>query len=94
MNFEKWTKYKKDLLETRTNLQEFVKSRSVNIMVPVGKKALIRGSLQHTNELTVSHGASMFSDLSTQQAIDILDHRTKNCDARLSALEKEKELFS
>lgn len=93
MNFEKWTKHRKELLETRSNLQEFLKSRSVNIMVPVGKKALVRGTLQHTNEITVSHGASMFSDLSTSQAVDILDHRIKSCDERLTALEMEKNLF-
>lgn len=63
-------------------------------MVPLGKKAMVRGTLQHTNEVTVSHGASMFSDLSTAQAVDILDHRIKTCDERLGAFEKERELYS
>lgn len=91
---EKWQKYKKDLLETKENLREFVKSRSVNIMVPIGKKALIRGTLQHTNEVTVSHGASYFSDVSSTQAIELLEKRMKVCDERLLAIKKEKDLFT
>lgn len=93
-NEEKWQKYKKELSDTKTNLQEFVKSRSVSIMVPMGKKAFVRGTLQHTNELTVSHGAAMFSDVSTSQALDILEHRMDVCDNRLSDLEKELNLFT
>lgn len=91
---EKWRKYKKDLVETKVNLREFVKCRSVNIMVPIGKKALLRGSLQHTNEVTVSHGASLFSDVSSNQAIELLEHRMKVCDERLLAIESERNLFT
>lgn len=90
---EKWRKYKKELVETSGNLREFVKSHSLDIMVPMGKKAFMRGKLVHTNEVTVSHGTSIFSDVSSAQAIEILEHRMKLCDDRLSALEREKELF-
>lgn len=90
---EKWQKYRKELIETKANLKEFVKSRNVNIMVPVGKKALIRGTLEHTNEITASHGAGMFSDVSSAQATEILDHRISVCDNRLQAIETERDLF-
>lgn len=62
-------------------------------MVPIGKKALVRGKLTHTNEVTVSHGASYFSECSTSQAIEIIEKRIENCGKQLDALEKEKELF-
>ena len=67
---------------------------SLPVMVPMGRKAFVRGKIQHTNEITVCHGASMFSDVSSQQAIDILEHRMKLCDTQLKALELEKELFA
>lgn len=93
-NQQKWLKYKKELAETKKSLQEFIKSRSLNIMVPMGKKAYVRGILQHTNEVTVSHGCSLFSDVSSTQAIEILEHRMKLCDKQLEALDKEKDLFT
>lgn len=65
----------------------------MDIMVPIGSKALIPGRLLHTNEVTVCHGSGLFSDCSQQQALDIIQHRKNLCDERLSALEKEKELF-
>lgn len=91
---EKWRNFRKELVDTRGNLSEYVKQRCVNIIVPLGKKAMVRGTLLHTNEVTVSHGAAIFSDVSTAQAVDILDHRIKTCDERLEAFEKERELFS
>lgn len=94
VNKQKWLKYKKELVETKDNLKEFVKSRSINIMVPMGKKAFVRGCLQHTNEITVSHGSSLFSDVSSAQAVEILEHRIKLCETQLQALDKEKELFT
>lgn len=90
---EKWEIFKKELEETKTNLNEFVKSHSLDIMVPMGKKALIRGKLQHTNEITVSHGNGMFSDCSQIQAIEILNHRLNTCTTRLRALEAERNLY-
>lgn len=93
-NEEKWRKYKKELVDTSGNLKEFVRSHSLEIMVPIGKKAFLRGKLQHTNEVTVCHGASLFSDVSSSQAIEILEHRIKLCDERLSALDVEKDLFT
>ena len=62
-------------------------------MIPMGKKALIRGKLRHTNEITVSHGNGMFSDCSQIQAIEILNHRLNMCATRLRALEAERSLY-
>jgi unconventional prefoldin RPB5 interactor 1 len=94
VNEEKWRKYKEELKTTSGNLKEFVKSHSLEIMVPMGKKAFVRGKLLHTNEITVSHGSSIFSDVSSTQAVDLLEHRMKLCDTQLLAIEKERELFT
>jgi unconventional prefoldin RPB5 interactor 1 len=93
-NENKWRNYKEELLQTKESLHQFVKSHSLEIMVPMGKKAFLRGKLQHTNEITVSHGSSVFSDCSSGQANDFIENRIKNCDYQLKALEKEKELFT
>jgi hypothetical protein len=93
-NTRKWEKYKEDLLQTESNLKEFVKSTKVDIMVPMGKKALVRGQLIHTNEVTVCHGSSYFSDCSQAQAIETIQHRLKQCEERLKALKVEKSFFT
>lgn len=80
-------------MQTESSLNEFIKSTKVEIMVPLGKKALIRGRLQHTNEITVCHGEGIFSDCSQIQAKEILKHRLGLCKSRLDALEAERKLF-
>lgn len=63
-------------------------------MVPMGKKAFVRGQLVHTNEITVCHGTTgIFSDVSTIQALDLIEHRLKVCDGNLEAIRKERELY-
>ena len=62
-------------------------------MVPVGKKAFIRGTLQHTNDIIISLGSNYFSLVSNHQANDILRQRKIVCDNKLDDLRKEKELF-
>lgn len=93
-NTRKWEKYKEELKQTEKNLKEFVKSTKVDIMVPMGKKALVRGQLIHTNEITVCHGSSVFSDCSQLQALEIIQHRLEKCEERLKALKVERDLFS
>lgn len=92
-NVNKWQVYRDELNETKKNLSQFIKSHSLEIMIPVGKKALIVGKLVHTNEVTICHGASYFSDCSTSQAIEIIESRIEKCDSQLEALNKERELF-
>ena len=92
-NVNKWKNYKEELNETKKNLSQFIKSHSLEIMIPVGKKALIKGKLVHTNEVTVCHGASYFSECCTSQAIEIIESRIEKCDNQLEALNKERKLF-
>lgn len=91
---QKWLNWQAELNQTRKNLSEFVKSYSVDVMVPMGKKAFVRGQLVHTNEITVCHGTTgIFSDVSSNQAIDLIGHRLKVCDENLEGLRKERELY-
>lgn len=81
------------MTETENSLKEFIKYPSMQIMVPLGSKALIPGKIVHTNEVTVCHGSGVFSDCSHLQAIEIIQHRKKVCLERLKDLKAEKELF-
>lgn len=74
-------------------MNEFLKSCHLDIMVPIGKKAFIRGKLQHTNDILVSHSGNFFSLMSNSQANEIMKARIVTCDDQLKAIKKEKNLF-
>lgn len=90
---DRWETYKNSLIQTQENLCTFIKSHKHEIMVPIGKKAFIPGTLQHTNDILVSHNSNYFSLMSKHEAEEILKLRSKICDDHLEGLEKEKELF-
>lgn len=74
-------------------MNEFLKSCHLDIMVPIGKKAFIRGKLQHTNDILISHNSSYFSLVSNHQANEIMKARIVTCNKQLQAFEKERKLF-
>lgn len=74
-------------------MNEFLKSAHLDIMVPIGRKAFVRGKLQHTNDILVSHSSNYFSLVSNSQANELLDARTVTCDKQVKALGKERKLF-
>lgn len=92
-NEEIWVKHKNEILETKSSLKEFIKSCHLDIMVPLGKKAFVRGKLIHTNDVIISHDRNYFSLVSNSQANDILLSRIEKCDERLEAIGAEKKLF-
>ena len=65
----------------------------MDVMVPLGKKAFIRGTLQHTNDILVSHSSNYFSLVSNFQANEMLQHRNQVCEQKLKELDKERDLF-
>jgi unconventional prefoldin RPB5 interactor 1 len=65
----------------------------MDIMVPIGKKAFIRGKLQHTNDILMSHNSNYFSLVSNSQANEILQARVVTCDEQMKAINKERKLF-
>lgn len=74
-------------------MNEFLKSCQLDILVPLGKKAYVRGKLIHTNDILVSHNPNYFSLVSNAQVNEILESRLEKCDERLEAIEAERKLF-
>ena len=74
-------------------MREYQKTPKVDILVPVGSKALMPGHLYHTSEVLVSHGSGYFSDCTTIQAIEIANKRIKIADDRLKELQVEREMY-
>lgn len=74
-------------------MNEFLKSCHLDIMVPIGKKAFIRGKLQHTNDILMSHDSNYFSLVSNSQANELMKARIVTCDKQLKEIQKERKLF-
>ena len=91
---EKWKNYKETVGETQKTVNTFLKSYKMEVMVPLGKKAFVRGTLQHTNDVLVSHSSNYFSAVSNYQANEILQRRNIVCEQKLKELDKEKDLFT
>lgn len=90
---EKWTTYKTEHVELNKNLKDYQKKLEVDVMVPIGGKALMPGKLYHTNEILVSHYQGVFSNVSTDKALEISNHRIKLAETHLKSLEVEKDMY-
>ncbi|XP_054278493.1 unconventional prefoldin RPB5 interactor-like protein [Macrosteles quadrilineatus] len=91
---KRWEDYKKDHEELSDRLLNMRDSLSHPVMVPIGKKALMRGQLVHTNEILVCLGDGWFAKQSAKQAADICKRRIQSCDEMLDKLKKEEELLN
>ncbi|XP_075165553.1 unconventional prefoldin RPB5 interactor [Haematobia irritans] len=90
---ERWRSYLKENESAKENILMFQKRLSVEVMVPVGKKALMPGRLIHTNEVLVGHYQGYFSKCSAFKAEEICDLRIKTAREHLKKLETELELW-
>ncbi|XP_017070360.2 unconventional prefoldin RPB5 interactor-like protein [Drosophila eugracilis] len=90
---ERWQAFKADNESTIRNLDMFAKNLSVEVMVPIGRKALMPGELIHTNELLVGHYEGYFSACSAHKAKEICRHRLKLAEEQLKKLEIESDLW-
>ncbi|EDW32893.1 GL10222 [Drosophila persimilis] len=90
---DRWQTYKTDNETAIRNLELFAKNLSVEVMVPIGRKALMPGQLIHTNELLVSHNEGYFSACSAHKAKEICQHRLRLAEERLKKLETEANLW-
>ncbi|XP_016972406.1 unconventional prefoldin RPB5 interactor-like protein [Drosophila rhopaloa] len=90
---DRWQAFKSDNESTIRNLDMFVQNLSVEVMVPIGRKALMPGELIHTNELLVGHYEGYFSACSANKAKEICRHRLKLAEEQLKKLEIESELW-
>ncbi|XP_061389551.1 unconventional prefoldin RPB5 interactor-like protein [Musca vetustissima] len=90
---ERWRTYLKENETAKENLAMFQKRYTVEVMVPVGKKALMPGHLIHTNEVLVGHYQGYFSKCSAHTAGQICDLRIKTAKEHLKKLETELEMW-
>ncbi|KAI4494478.1 hypothetical protein M0802_008970 [Mischocyttarus mexicanus] len=91
--FKVWTDYKKKHKEVIEALEKLPLELSVNCMVPIGKRAFMKGKLIHTNEVLASIGEGYFAKYSAAQAIALCNRRIKFSDEMLANFEKERNLY-
>lgn len=70
-----WTDYKKRHKKVIEGLQVFPLTLSESCIVPIGKRAFMRGKLIHTNEILVCLGDGYFAKYSASQAIALCNRR-------------------
>ncbi|XP_043643099.1 unconventional prefoldin RPB5 interactor-like protein [Drosophila teissieri] len=90
---ERWEAFQRDNESTIRNLDKFAQNLSVEVMVPIGRKALMPGELIHTNELLVGHYEGYFSACSAHKAKEICQHRLKLAEEQLEKLAVENDLW-
>ncbi|XP_063981155.1 unconventional prefoldin RPB5 interactor 1 [Diachasmimorpha longicaudata] len=88
-----WNDYKKRHEKVLEGLGILPHDLSLNCMVPMGKRALMRGKLVHTNEIMVCLGDGYFAKYSASQAIALCNRRIQKANEMLENLEKERNLY-
>uniref|UniRef100_A0A1B6C309 Unconventional prefoldin RPB5 interactor n=1 Tax=Clastoptera arizonana TaxID=38151 RepID=A0A1B6C309_9HEMI len=88
-----WKTYKKELEDVDARLLSFRDQLTHPIMVPVGKKAFMKGTLDHTNEILVSLGDDWFVKKSAKESSELCQRRIKTCEEMLENLDKEYQLL-
>ncbi|XP_011345470.1 unconventional prefoldin RPB5 interactor-like protein isoform X2 [Ooceraea biroi] len=88
-----WNEYKDKYKKIIEGLQVYPLSLSEKCMIPVGKWALIRGKLTHTNEVLVCLGSGYFVRYSSSQAIALCNRRIAYADEMLKNLETERNFY-
>ncbi|XP_017764162.1 PREDICTED: unconventional prefoldin RPB5 interactor-like protein [Eufriesea mexicana] len=88
-----WTAYKKNHQKVAEALEIFQKDLYVNCMVPIGKRALMKGKLIHTNEILTCLGDGYFAKYSTSGAVALCERRIKKADEILNNLNAERNLY-
>lgn len=73
-----WTQYRDRHKKIIEGLKTIVNDVSVNCVVPLGKRALMKGKLTHTNEILVCIGDGYFVKYSSQQAVELCNRRIKS----------------
>ncbi|KAM7345801.1 unconventional prefoldin RPB5 interactor [Cochliomyia hominivorax] len=90
---QRWQTYLKENETAIENMTMFGKRLTVDVMVPIGKKAFMPGYLMHTNEVLVGHYQGYFSKCTTYKAKEICELRIKMAKEHLKKLETEAELW-
>ncbi|XP_076180251.1 unconventional prefoldin RPB5 interactor isoform X1 [Ptiloglossa arizonensis] len=90
--FKIWTAYKKGHQKVAVALNTFQKDLYVNCMVPIGKRALMKGKLIHTNEVLVCLGDGYFAKYSASGARALCERRIQHADEMLEYLNTERDI--
>ncbi|XP_037821915.1 unconventional prefoldin RPB5 interactor-like protein [Lucilia sericata] len=90
---QRWQNYLKENETAIENMAMFGKRLTVDVMVPIGKKAFMPGHLLHTNEVLVGHYQGYFSKCTTFKAKEICDLRIKMAKEHLKKLQTEADLW-
>ncbi|XP_003702501.1 unconventional prefoldin RPB5 interactor [Megachile rotundata] len=88
-----WRAYKTGHEKVAEALQTFQKDLYVNCMVPIGKRALMKGRLIHTNEVLAFLGDGYFAKYSAAGAIALCQRRIQNAEEMLKKLSTERDLY-
>ncbi|KAG7206655.1 hypothetical protein KM043_000331 [Ampulex compressa] len=88
-----WTDYRNGYKKVIEALTIFPTKVSVNCMIPIGKKALMKGKLIHTNEILACLGEGYFAKYSATQSIALCKRRIECAEKMLKDLEIEKNLY-
>ncbi|XP_015592575.1 unconventional prefoldin RPB5 interactor-like protein [Cephus cinctus] len=88
-----WSAYKERHKKIISGLEILPLELSTNCMVPIGKRALMKGKLVHTNEILICLGEGYFAKYTAAQAIALCNRRIKKSDDMLLNLEKERNLY-
>ncbi|KAI4478387.1 hypothetical protein M0804_012041 [Polistes exclamans] len=91
--FKVWTDYKKRHKKVIEALEKLPLELSINCMVPIGKRAFMKGKLIHTNEVLACIGDGYFAKYSAAKAIALCNRRIQSTDEMLTNLEKERNLY-
>ncbi|XP_011208838.2 unconventional prefoldin RPB5 interactor-like protein [Bactrocera dorsalis] len=89
----RWKNYKDENGTAVENLDRFSKNLTVDVMVPIGRKAYMPGHLIHTNEVLVGHYQNYFSKCSAHKAKEIGEYRIKMAQENLEKLQTESNLW-
>lgn len=89
----RWLQYRTDHEKAKENLHDFQKSFRKEILVPIGSKGLMPGTLYHTNEVLVSMYSDFFVKCSADKALAVCEHRLKEAQKRLEALNVEYKMY-
>ncbi|GAA31827.2 unconventional prefoldin RPB5 interactor [Clonorchis sinensis] len=95
LNLEQLKKFKLDYENVISKLQELQKSLTKPAYLPFARKALVYGRLVHTNEILVHLGGNneYFAELSTYEAVQLLQRRISKLDESIGLLEQQKSLL-
>ncbi|KAF5404405.1 Prefoldin subunit [Paragonimus heterotremus] len=87
--------YKSDYESLMSKLKDLAGSFSRSAYIPFGHKAFVAGKLVHTNEILVHLGGTdnLFAELSTQEALQLIERRVARLDATVKKLKQQKSLI-